>query len=1035
VNHFVHVQKRLPLEAEAAGSVQSVVMTSTLPEIGESSRRKRRSPRLAKAVEVRVAGRGESGEVIVEDAETSDISKHGACIVSRSRFPVGSPIAIRRPGGKPMRARVVSIKPGVSEGLLNVGVEFVGEEAAWDLEFPKDWTDYFNRPEDSPISAATDEQRRTITLEDRALEGILRKAQALRASAETMLGEYAAQVEGARRQNTSVLAAQVEEFHAWKSILEGESSNQLEAAKKSLENEREIARQEMELEAATVARRIKEIGAQCQAALKASEELFQQLRVNESQKNVTQVARIAAQLEAQRKAMTVLEEQAAAWRQQSSANVAALEREFQSLMQKATGEMQTAATASVTEFRKKLPGLSQELEAHFSSFLGQQKLAATAWLEQAGKSLRAGTATLEQEHRAALEGSRVRSLDEFSALLSSRLEEFRKASEALAEPMEARAERMRTLLEELAQETDNAVTHARQDLTVAVEKAAAHLREEASARAAQINEAEGAARKRLQQAGEALMTSAHDTHRRVDQVSLDLEALGARLHQQAGKNRQDLEAQFASLLTMYDNRKESLDRLLETLEAGRGTLRDGIELLRVNHQQHQARLQSFTADQEASLRARTAEMEQRLAAAMLRMEAELREHSAAALDSAHQGFIAHIEEAAGESRKRLGETIEHDLQGAANRLPEMLRELDRCLEQHSAALAADLSAHQQSLARTRESFEQQGRETIARLREQREQGEQSIERALTAALAAVEDRQTAACTAVSEQVRAIQQNREASARQHAEQEQMVQRWRQGLEKEFAILSTKLDEKRAALEAFYAAAEQLKSSWVKNIGAIDRRMEDVRALMASTEKQAHASLDKHAGTLGEQLEARLRQSLNSAQNELNAVTDACESLFQARVNDFAQQSLKSTERQVDQGANAAALALDRTMTKERREHERQVEDMGRRFDEQLREQLDNYREGAGSAAAELRQQMQQICRGMLDQVKEAREEMARELPALVTGAEESFRRNLERIQERTLAATSEELRLRASQWKARAEMEMSTPDFEAVAKDH
>ena len=280
-----------------------IAMSSTIPDSGESGRRKRRSPRLAKAVEVRLAGRGSSGEVIVEDALTADISKHGASIASRNQFPMGSPIAIRRPNGKPMRARVVSVKPGPGEsggglrldgagesggglrldgaadGAYVVGVEFVGEEAAWDLEFPKDWTDYFSRPEEAPAPAG--EERRAMDQEDRALEGILRKARALRASAESMLAEYAAQVEGARRQNTSVLATQVEEFHAWKSILEGESSTQFDAAKKALEAERERARQEMELEAATVTRRIKEIAVQCQAALTAGEELFQQLRVKE----------------------------------------------------------------------------------------------------------------------------------------------------------------------------------------------------------------------------------------------------------------------------------------------------------------------------------------------------------------------------------------------------------------------------------------------------------------------------------------------------------------------------------------------------------------------------------------------------------------------------------------------------------------------------------------------------------------------------------------------------------------------------------
>jgi len=188
------------------------------------------------------------------------------------------------------------------------------------------------------------------------------------------------------------------------------------------------------------------------------------------------------------------------------------------------------------------------------------------------------------------------------------------------------------------------------------------------------------------------------------------------------------------------------------------------------------------------------------------------------------------------------------------------------------------------------------------------------------------------------------------------------------------------------------------------------------------------MTKHSESLGEHLQARLRQSLDTAQTELKRGDGGGRGCFQARINDFAQQSLKSTERQLEQSANASSMGLDRTMQKERREHERQLEDFGHRFDEQLREQLDHYREDAGRVAAELRTEMQQICHALLDQVKQAREELARETPGLLTTAEESFRRNLERIQERTLAATSEELRLRASQWKARAEMEMSTPGF-------
>src|SRR5258708_6074984 len=326
----------------------------------KSHRRKRRSPRLPKAVEVRLAGRGQSGGGIVESTETVDISKHGACVATRNIFPIGSPIAIRRPGAAPMRARVVSSK-AAAEGVLNIGVEFIGDEGNWDLEFPKDWDDYFRDPRQEALSAASAEARHKMRIEDGALEGVLRKAEALRASAESMLAEYAAQVDGARRQNTSVLAAQVEEFRAWKSILEGETSSQVESAKEAIGADLDRGRKSLEQQTAALAHRVKELADQCTAGLKSSEELYQQVRATEAQKTVQQVAHIAAQLEAQRKTMAALEDQALNWRKATAANVEALQREIHGLVQKAAGEMQASAAASVKDLRQKLPALGQEM--------------------------------------------------------------------------------------------------------------------------------------------------------------------------------------------------------------------------------------------------------------------------------------------------------------------------------------------------------------------------------------------------------------------------------------------------------------------------------------------------------------------------------------------------------------------------------------------------------------------------------------------------------------------------------------------------
>jgi len=407
-------------------------------------------------------------------------------------------------------------------------------------------------------------------------------------------------------------------------------------------------------------------------------------------------------------------------------------------------------------------------------------MSATAWLEQAAKNFRAGSATLEQEHRATLDANGRRTLDEFSALMSARLEEFRKAGEAVAEPLEARTERMQKLLEDCLPEADHAVTHARQDLLSAVEKASEQLRDTAAARVAQITDAETATRKRLQQAGEAMLAGAHEraSPRWIKAPSI-YKRWAPNCISQAAKHRQEDWKRNSPAAGDVRQSQAGLDKLVETLETGRATLRDGLELLRVNQQQHQARLQSFTSDQEATLRARTAEMEQRLAAAMLRMETELREQATAALETAHQGFVTRIEQRRPRNRKRFAESAGPRPAGCRRRLPRIAAGVgshpDRAFPEPGRGLvgtSASPDAHS-------ENIEQQGREATARLREQREQGEQAMQQALTAALAAVEDRQAAACTAVGEQLKEIQQQREAAARQHSAQEQMVQKWRLG----------------------------------------------------------------------------------------------------------------------------------------------------------------------------------------------------------------------------------------------------------------
>ena len=85
--------------------------------------------------------------------------------------------------------------------------------------------------------------------------------------------------------------------------------------------------------------------------------------------------------------------------------------------------------------------------------------------------------------------------------------------------------------------------------------------------------------------------------RRMDQSALDLEALASGLHQQALKDKQDLEGQFNALMAVYENRKTALDRLLVAVEASRSSLRGEQEALRVNAEEHRAGLQRAAAEQ------------------------------------------------------------------------------------------------------------------------------------------------------------------------------------------------------------------------------------------------------------------------------------------------------------------------------------------------------------------------------------------------------------------------------------------------------
>lgn len=146
-----------------------------------SKKRQRRSPRLEKSIAVQIAGKGTDGNTFVEAATTQEISKHGASLLTRFPFAVGAPVALRRPGAKAVRARVVFQQPAPQPGFHKIGVEFVGEDDYWDFPFPPGWQD------PSQAAAPPAPSQAEVRAVEKSTEAVLRKAESVRAQAERMV--------------------------------------------------------------------------------------------------------------------------------------------------------------------------------------------------------------------------------------------------------------------------------------------------------------------------------------------------------------------------------------------------------------------------------------------------------------------------------------------------------------------------------------------------------------------------------------------------------------------------------------------------------------------------------------------------------------------------------------------------------------------------------------------------------------------------------------------------------------------------------
>ncbi len=994
--------------------------------------RRRRSVRLAQAVTVEIAGRKPDGKVFVEETRTCEISRQGASLMTRNSFSLGSPMAIRRPGAQPARAHVVSVKPGPEPGLLQVGVEFVGSEAYWDCEFPRDWQDSYQPaardggPGDAEAEPAAEKlaaARRRISALDESLEGAVRKAETVRAQADTTLQECAAQIEAIRRESAAALATQLDLLDARKSSLEEEFVGQAGAAVEAIRAQLESAQAQSAAEADGLQQKVAALCRQLDAALQTGQEEHQQFLAQAGRKTAELVEQLAAQIEARRKELAELEVQTTQWRGQTAAALGSLQQETERLIHGAHGEMRAATLAQVQEFRRQIPHLGEEASRFFVSMLAEEKAAASRWIEQSLETVRATFAELEKGGRTALAEHARKALEQHNSSLQARLQEARSSGEAVAAALEARVQRARNALGELADWSERAISGAREKLEAVGIQAEARIAEAAAQRLGEMEKAASQSLESLRQQGESVQASGLEAARRLEQSAREFQEMAVSLDRQARQKREELDGLFASLMIRYDHRKEALDRLLEMLESGRTALRAELESLRTSAEENQARLLRFTAEREAALKSKTLELDQKLQAGAIALEAGLQERAAGSLQSLHSAFSAGLEQVAAQGREKFQGILNAEIQRGAERVSELMAALERRAEELSRALEAAASEHLLRFDQARRDIEQRVATELEKLARHTADGEETLKQATAAAVAAVEDRQARAAAAAGEILAGVQQARATLVRENTEIENQSRQRQQSLETQFAVLSSGLEEKRAGLDSFYSYIDRAKAELTQSVASLDRRVEEARSSLHVQQREIQATLDKRAATLAHQLQETLKHSLDACQQEMDAMGEVAHGVFQVRLRSLADQTVAAAEKAMQKAADGCAASLDHALQSASRKHEGRIHELAQEAEEATREQQRVREESVAAAAASLHEQLQQVSRLAIDRVREAHQMLLREIPARLTEAELAFRQSLDKILEQAREDASAALRALSAQLSAQAELEM------------
>lgn len=121
-------------------------------------RGERRSARIERRSRMLLSWQDEWGRAREEEVQTWGISRHGALVGSPVALPARQVVRLRAPEvGREAEARVVHFRHSVVPGYTDLGIEFIGVEDFWGVEFPHDiWADAEEQNGSEEKSASSD---------------------------------------------------------------------------------------------------------------------------------------------------------------------------------------------------------------------------------------------------------------------------------------------------------------------------------------------------------------------------------------------------------------------------------------------------------------------------------------------------------------------------------------------------------------------------------------------------------------------------------------------------------------------------------------------------------------------------------------------------------------------------------------------------------------------------------------------------------------------------------------------------------------